>query len=156
MVTWNVATAEPPEDVTSLLQLDVQPPTDLYVIGWEITIWKWDLKLFPGIVLKDKSVSFNDLARKRKKRSHVSVCCVSHVFVLVCWQPAGGERHPCEVHLWPVSGGLLEPCLHGHTGTQRLCQGERGQRERKGNSTVCKQKLRMWVLCICVYLDVCT
>lgn len=33
VVTWNVATAEPPEDVTSLLQLDVQPPTDLYVIG---------------------------------------------------------------------------------------------------------------------------
>ncbi|XP_022618398.1 inositol polyphosphate 5-phosphatase K-like [Seriola dumerili] len=33
MVTWNVATAEPPEDVTALLQLDVQPPTDLYVIG---------------------------------------------------------------------------------------------------------------------------
>lgn len=33
MVTWNVATAEPPEDVTSLLQLDVQPPTDIYVIG---------------------------------------------------------------------------------------------------------------------------
>ncbi|XP_070774008.1 inositol polyphosphate 5-phosphatase K [Enoplosus armatus] len=33
MVTWNVATAEPPEDITSLLQLDVQPPTDLYVIG---------------------------------------------------------------------------------------------------------------------------
>lgn len=36
MVTWNVATAEPPEDLTSLLQLDVQPPTDLYVIGWEM------------------------------------------------------------------------------------------------------------------------
>ncbi|XP_071754337.2 inositol polyphosphate 5-phosphatase K [Centroberyx gerrardi] len=33
MVTWNVATAEPPADVTSLLQLDVQPPSDLYVIG---------------------------------------------------------------------------------------------------------------------------
>ncbi|XP_037543320.1 inositol polyphosphate 5-phosphatase K isoform X2 [Nematolebias whitei] len=33
VVTWNVATAEPPGDVTSLLQLDVQPPTDLYVIG---------------------------------------------------------------------------------------------------------------------------
>ncbi|XP_070839925.1 inositol polyphosphate 5-phosphatase K isoform X1 [Chaetodon trifascialis] len=33
MVTWNVATAEPPEDVTSLLQLDIQPPADLYVIG---------------------------------------------------------------------------------------------------------------------------
>lgn len=35
MVTWNVGTAEPPEDVISLLQLDAQPPTDLYVIGWE-------------------------------------------------------------------------------------------------------------------------
>lgn len=33
IVTWNVATAEPPEDITSLLQLDVQLPTDLYVIG---------------------------------------------------------------------------------------------------------------------------
>ncbi|XP_031728559.1 inositol polyphosphate 5-phosphatase K isoform X3 [Anarrhichthys ocellatus] len=33
IVTWNVATAEPPEDVTTLLQLDVQPPGDLYVIG---------------------------------------------------------------------------------------------------------------------------
>ncbi|KAF3840797.1 hypothetical protein F7725_006659 [Dissostichus mawsoni] len=33
MVTWNVATAEPPEDVASLMQLDVQPPTDIYVIG---------------------------------------------------------------------------------------------------------------------------
>lgn len=33
MVTWNVATAEPPEDVSALLQLDVQPPADLYVIG---------------------------------------------------------------------------------------------------------------------------
>lgn len=33
IVTWNVATAEPSEDATSLLQLDAQPPTDLYVIG---------------------------------------------------------------------------------------------------------------------------
>ncbi|XP_017273438.1 inositol polyphosphate 5-phosphatase K isoform X2 [Kryptolebias marmoratus] len=33
IVTWNVATAEPPEDVISLLQLDVQTSTDLYVIG---------------------------------------------------------------------------------------------------------------------------
>uniref|UniRef100_A0A667XRN4 Inositol polyphosphate-5-phosphatase K n=1 Tax=Myripristis murdjan TaxID=586833 RepID=A0A667XRN4_9TELE len=33
MVTWNVATAEPPENLNSLLHLDVQPPTDLYVIG---------------------------------------------------------------------------------------------------------------------------
>ncbi|RVE63885.1 hypothetical protein OJAV_G00140740 [Oryzias javanicus] len=33
MVTWNVATAEPPEDITSLLLFDALPPTDLYVIG---------------------------------------------------------------------------------------------------------------------------
>ncbi|XP_030218327.1 inositol polyphosphate 5-phosphatase K isoform X1 [Gadus morhua] len=33
MVTWNVGTAEPPPDVDSLLQLDAQPPVDLYVIG---------------------------------------------------------------------------------------------------------------------------
>ncbi|XP_054899691.1 inositol polyphosphate 5-phosphatase K isoform X1 [Poeciliopsis prolifica] len=33
MVTWNVATAEPPEDVVSLLQLNDQPSVDLYVIG---------------------------------------------------------------------------------------------------------------------------
>uniref|UniRef100_A0A3Q2CPH4 Uncharacterized protein n=1 Tax=Cyprinodon variegatus TaxID=28743 RepID=A0A3Q2CPH4_CYPVA len=33
MVTWNVATAEPPEDVTALLQLNDQSPIDLYVIG---------------------------------------------------------------------------------------------------------------------------
>ncbi|XP_008425384.1 inositol polyphosphate 5-phosphatase K isoform X2 [Poecilia reticulata] len=33
MVTWNVATAEPPEDVASLLQLNDQPAIDLYVIG---------------------------------------------------------------------------------------------------------------------------
>uniref|UniRef100_A0A3B3ZWN8 Inositol polyphosphate-related phosphatase domain-containing protein n=1 Tax=Periophthalmus magnuspinnatus TaxID=409849 RepID=A0A3B3ZWN8_9GOBI len=33
MVTWNVGTAEPPEDVSSLLQLDNQPQSDIYVIG---------------------------------------------------------------------------------------------------------------------------
>lgn len=33
MVTWNVATAEPPENVSSLLHLDDQLLTDLYVIG---------------------------------------------------------------------------------------------------------------------------
>lgn len=44
MVTWNVATAEPPEDITSLLQLDSQSPTDLFVIGWETTKWKHDTK----------------------------------------------------------------------------------------------------------------
>lgn len=57
-------------------------------------------------------------------------CFCSFAGVAVC-QPAGGECHPCEVHLWPVSGGLLEPCLHGHTGTQGLRKGETGQREGK-------------------------
>lgn len=33
MVTWNVATAEPPEDITSLLQLNSLKKADLYVIG---------------------------------------------------------------------------------------------------------------------------
>ncbi|XP_077098113.1 inositol polyphosphate 5-phosphatase K isoform X1 [Siphateles boraxobius] len=33
MVTWNVSTAGPPADVRTLLQLDSQPATDLYVIG---------------------------------------------------------------------------------------------------------------------------
>ncbi|KAJ8343073.1 hypothetical protein SKAU_G00330010 [Synaphobranchus kaupii] len=33
VVTWNVGTAEPPNDVTSLLQLNSQNAVDLYVIG---------------------------------------------------------------------------------------------------------------------------
>uniref|UniRef100_A0A4W4H3H1 Inositol polyphosphate-related phosphatase domain-containing protein n=1 Tax=Electrophorus electricus TaxID=8005 RepID=A0A4W4H3H1_ELEEL len=33
MVTWNVATAEPPDDVSSLLQLNSTQKMDLYVIG---------------------------------------------------------------------------------------------------------------------------
>lgn len=33
MVTWNVATADPPDDVTSLLHLDSPKSPDLYVIG---------------------------------------------------------------------------------------------------------------------------
>ncbi|KAL7847629.1 hypothetical protein AOLI_G00223470 [Acnodon oligacanthus] len=33
IVTWNVATAEPPDDVRSLLQLDSDSPADLFVIG---------------------------------------------------------------------------------------------------------------------------
>lgn len=33
MVTWNVATAEPPDDLTSLLHLNSPNKPDLYVIG---------------------------------------------------------------------------------------------------------------------------
>lgn len=95
--------------------------------------WVRDVKLLPGTGLKDKSVSFNESARKRRKR----VKSVS-LGVCVCLQPAGGERHPGEVHLWHAGGGLLEPRLHGHTGTQRLRQGERGQTERKGKTALCE------------------
>lgn len=34
MVTWNVATSEPPDDIGSLLHLDSIQDSDLYVIGW--------------------------------------------------------------------------------------------------------------------------
>lgn len=109
MVTWNVATAEPPEDVTSLLQLDVQPPTDLYVIGWEKASWE-----------SEKCITI----RWKCWVIFPSLDCVCSLAGVAVRQPAGGECRPCEVHLWPVSGGHLEPCLHGHTGTQRLRQGE--------------------------------
>lgn len=33
VITWNVGTAEPPEDVDSLLQLSSPKKPDLYVIG---------------------------------------------------------------------------------------------------------------------------
>ena len=33
MVTWNVATADPPADVTSLLHLNSPKSPDLYVVG---------------------------------------------------------------------------------------------------------------------------
>lgn len=44
LVTWNVGTASPPPDVTSLLQLNsLGPTTDMYVIGWvyikELALW---------------------------------------------------------------------------------------------------------------------
>lgn len=34
VVTWNVATAEPPEDVSSLLHLSSPRSADLYIIGY--------------------------------------------------------------------------------------------------------------------------
>lgn len=34
IVTWNVATAEPPDDVSSLLHLNSPKSADLYVIGY--------------------------------------------------------------------------------------------------------------------------
>lgn len=61
--------------------------------------------------------------------SDVTVMCFSFTGVGVC-QPAGGECCSSEIHLRPVSGRLLEPNIHRHTGTQRLCQGESKQREK--------------------------
>lgn len=45
MVTWNVATSEPPDDITSLLQLNSPEKADLYVIGF--VIWLLALTLVP-------------------------------------------------------------------------------------------------------------
>lgn len=52
--------------------------------------------------------------------------CASDFWVFWLRQAAGGERRPCEVHLRHAGGGFLEPCLHGHSGAQRLRQGEDG------------------------------
>lgn len=56
--------------------------------------------------------------------SGVSMGGASDFWVFRLCQAAGGKRRPCQVHLWHVGGGFLEPCLHGHSGTQRLRQGE--------------------------------
>uniref|UniRef100_A0A8C6Q5C7 Inositol polyphosphate-5-phosphatase K n=1 Tax=Nothobranchius furzeri TaxID=105023 RepID=A0A8C6Q5C7_NOTFU len=52
IVTWNVATAEPPEDVTSLLQLDVQPPSDLFVIGLQ-EVNATPLRFISNLIVED-------------------------------------------------------------------------------------------------------
>lgn len=129
------------------------PPQTSMWSGEEQQYGNWDLKPCQELDWRIEVSLFMIRQENEGKRSRASVCCVSHAFVLVCWQPAGGERHPCEVHLWPVGGGFLEPCLHGHTGSQRLRQGERGQRERK--CAACKQKLHNWVLHICVFMWMC-
>lgn len=83
MVTWNVATAEPPEDLTSLLQLDDQPPTDLYVIGWERE-QNGEKTRLKNLDLKDENVSFNDSARKEGKALVCQWVVFSHSPVCVC------------------------------------------------------------------------
>lgn len=122
VVTWNVATAEPPEDVTSLLQLDVQPPTDLYVIGWEREA-SGKSNLSPPQKKQKQASAFVE-RRMFSTRGLKGVCLWAGVFCLC--QAAGGERRSCEVHRWHAAGGFLEPCLHGHPGAQRLRQGETG------------------------------
>lgn len=46
VVTWNVATAEPPDDVSSLLQLNSPKSADLYIIGYRALINYWGFQDF--------------------------------------------------------------------------------------------------------------
>ncbi|XP_050921644.1 inositol polyphosphate 5-phosphatase Ka isoform X3 [Lates calcarifer] len=52
MVTWNVATADPPDDVTSLLHLNSQKSPDLYVIGLQ-EVYSGPLRFVSDIVFDD-------------------------------------------------------------------------------------------------------
>ncbi|KAL0994969.1 hypothetical protein UPYG_G00130100 [Umbra pygmaea] len=65
MVTWNVATAEPRCDVTSLLLLDAQPATDLYVIGLQ-EVNSSPLRFLSDLLLEDpwSHLLMNTLAPK--------------------------------------------------------------------------------------------
>lgn len=83
-----------------------------------------------GVKKKEKnstSILFEPLGRNcEKMRSQSDFLCLL-ARSLAGRQPAGGERHPGEVHLRPAGGGHLEPRLHGHAGTPRLRQGETPQ-----------------------------
>ncbi|XP_028276158.1 inositol polyphosphate 5-phosphatase K isoform X2 [Parambassis ranga] len=52
MVTWNVATADPPDDLTSLLHLNSPKSTDLYVIGLQ-EVYSGPLRFVVDTVLDD-------------------------------------------------------------------------------------------------------
>uniref|UniRef100_A0A3P8RXX6 Inositol polyphosphate-5-phosphatase Ka n=1 Tax=Amphiprion percula TaxID=161767 RepID=A0A3P8RXX6_AMPPE len=52
MVTWNVATADPPDDVTSLLHLSSPKSPDLYVIGLQ-EVYSGPLRIVSDIVFDD-------------------------------------------------------------------------------------------------------
>ncbi|KAM9318185.1 inositol polyphosphate 5-phosphatase K-like isoform 2-T2 [Pholidichthys leucotaenia] len=52
MVTWNVATADPPDDVTSLLQLNSPKAPDLYVIGLQ-EVYSGPLRFVSDIAFDD-------------------------------------------------------------------------------------------------------
>lgn len=46
VVTWNVATVEPPDDVSSLLHLNSPKSADLYIIGYRVLIGCWGFQDF--------------------------------------------------------------------------------------------------------------
>ncbi|KAF7642182.1 hypothetical protein LDENG_00262990 [Lucifuga dentata] len=52
MVTWNVATAEPPDDVTSLLHLNSPKSQDLYVIGLQ-EVYSRPLRFMSDMLVDD-------------------------------------------------------------------------------------------------------
>ncbi|XP_008300552.1 inositol polyphosphate 5-phosphatase Ka isoform X2 [Stegastes partitus] len=52
MVTWNVATADPPDDVTSLLHLNSPKRPDLYVIGLQ-EVYSGPLRFMSDVVFDD-------------------------------------------------------------------------------------------------------
>uniref|UniRef100_A0A3Q0T809 Inositol polyphosphate-5-phosphatase Ka n=1 Tax=Amphilophus citrinellus TaxID=61819 RepID=A0A3Q0T809_AMPCI len=52
MVTWNVATADPPDDVTSLLHLNSPKSPDLYVIGLQ-EVYSGPLRFVSDVVFDD-------------------------------------------------------------------------------------------------------
>ncbi|XP_047191479.1 inositol polyphosphate 5-phosphatase Ka isoform X3 [Scophthalmus maximus] len=52
MVTWNVATADPPDDVTSLLHLNSPKSPDLYVIGLQ-EVYSGPLRFMSDVVFDD-------------------------------------------------------------------------------------------------------
>uniref|UniRef100_H2M101 Inositol polyphosphate-5-phosphatase Ka n=2 Tax=Oryzias latipes TaxID=8090 RepID=H2M101_ORYLA len=52
MVTWNVATADPPEDVTSLLHLNSSKPADLYIIGLQ-EVYSGPVRFLSDMVFDD-------------------------------------------------------------------------------------------------------
>uniref|UniRef100_A0A3Q3KP41 Inositol polyphosphate-related phosphatase domain-containing protein n=1 Tax=Monopterus albus TaxID=43700 RepID=A0A3Q3KP41_MONAL len=66
MVTWNVATADPPDDVTSLLHLNSPKSPDLYVIGLQ-EVYSGPLRFVSDIVFEDRwSLLFMSTLASRK------------------------------------------------------------------------------------------
>uniref|UniRef100_A0A8C7HWP1 Inositol polyphosphate-5-phosphatase K n=1 Tax=Oncorhynchus kisutch TaxID=8019 RepID=A0A8C7HWP1_ONCKI len=87
MVTWNVATAEPPGDVTSLLQLDAQPATDLYVIGLQ-EVNAAPLRFLSDLLVEDSwsHLLMNTLA----SRGYIKVVCIRALYLCLVFMSDQG------------------------------------------------------------------
>ncbi|XP_051934941.1 inositol polyphosphate 5-phosphatase Ka isoform X1 [Hippocampus zosterae] len=73
IVTWNVATADPRDDMSSLLRLDSAEDADLYIIGLQ-EVYSGPLRFMSDVVLDDpwSSVLMTALA----PRQYVKVCSI--------------------------------------------------------------------------------